>query len=178
MAAANFAIFMNGPVVVTWNSEQLGISEDGVSINIQPFHDAIPSDDWGGRAGPPADMQLLAGIATVDVNLSKYDKAQVDALLGSFQPNGQQGIMPHIGSFVRQDGLYAPLNLDGVYEDHVFATAFLKRNQEINTGTRWRRYSFGWECWCNATNLAALGQLQTKTLFGVTTTTTTTTTTT
>ncbi len=171
MAAANFAHFMNGPVVVTWNSVQLGFSEDGVQINIQPFFDQIPSDDFGGRAGPPSDSQILAAIATVDVALSKYDKAEVDKLT-SYKAGGAVGVLPPIGSFIRQDGLSAALLLDGVLEDLTFATAYLRRNQEFNSGTKWRRYVIGWECWVNATDLGSLSSLQNRTLFTQATTTT------
>ncbi len=177
MATANFGHFMTGPVVVTWNALPLGLSEDGVPVVIEPFYDNIPSDDFGGRAGPPSDAQLLGAIARIDVPLSKYDKAEVDKL-SAFKSGGSVGVLPAIGSFVRQDGLYAALLLNGVYEDLTFATAFLRRAMEFNSGTKWRRYVIGFECWMSATDLSQLPSLQTRTLFGQTTTTTTTTTTT
>ena len=158
--------FMAGPVVVTWNGIQLGYSEDGVPVRIQPFHDSVKSDDFGGRAGPDADAQILAGIATVNVPLTKYMKAEMDKL-SSFRSGGTAGIFPPIGSFVRQDGMSAILILDGVNEDMTFATAFLKGAFEINSGTRFRRYMIGFECWVNQTDYTSLQAIAARTLFTI-----------
>lgn len=156
--------YMVGPVVVNFASDDLGYSEDGIGITFQPFYDNIASDDFGGRAGPPADAQLLGVIATIDISLTKYEKAEVDQLIASFRSNGQNGISPPVGSFVRQDVLGGILLLKGINEHLSFPFAYLKRNQEINSGTKWRRYTLGFEAWQNQTDYAATTHLN-KTLF-------------
>jgi hypothetical protein len=168
--------FSTGPVVATYNSIDLGYSEDGFSVRVEPFFDKVHSDDFGGRAGPPADEQLLAGIAIIEGDFTKYVKAEMDKL-SSFQKGGTAGVFPNIGSFVRQDGLLAELVLDGVNDDWTFPRALIRRAFEVNKGTRYSRYRVGWEAWVNQTDYENLQQHTTRTLFTITTPTTTTTTT-
>jgi len=156
--------FAVGPVVVSWNSQQIGYSEDGVQGIIQPRYDEIFSDDMGGRAGVPTDAQLLAGICSMDIVFTKYMKSICDGL-SNFNANtvaSQNGLFPAIGSFVRQDSLGASLVLTGVNETKTFALAFLRRNYEVNSGSRYRRYVCGFECWVNQTDFTALTSAQTR----------------
>ena len=159
--------FASGPVVLTWNSVQLGYSEDGVRVNIRPFHDAVHSDDFGGRQGPPADEQMLAGLATIDVEMTKYVKAELDKL-SSFQPGGTAGTFPPIGTFKRQDSKLASLIVGGINDTWTFTRAGLKRAFEVNSGTRYRRYILGWECWIDQTDYTTLSQFQNRVLFTIT----------
>jgi hypothetical protein len=158
--------FASGPIVVTWNSIQLGYSEDGVRGTITPYTHPVHSDDFGGRAGPPADEQLMAGIANVQIAFTKYVKAEMDKLT-SFQKNGVAGVFPPIGTFLRQDGKGAPLLLDGLNDDWTFTYAVLKGGQEINSGTKFRTYVVGWECWINQTDYNLIAQAQNRTLFTI-----------
>lgn len=159
--------FATGPVVVSWNAVQLGYSEDGFSVNVQPFFDRVSSDDFGGRQGPPADEQLLAGIGTIDGAMTKYVKAELDKL-SSFQKAGTAGIFPPIGTFIRQDAKFAVLILAGINDTWTFNIAKLARNFEINSGTRYRRYNIGWQAWIDQTDYTTLSQFQNRTLFSIT----------
>lgn len=146
----------------------LGYCEDGVSVNIQPRFDEIFSDDMGGRGGVPSDAQLLGATATIDCLFTKYVKTLLDniASFSSQQMNtATKGLMPAIGSFVRQDSLAGVLVLTGINESLTFATAVLKRNYEVNSGTRYRRYICGFECWVNQTDYTLIAQAQTRRLF-------------
>lgn len=160
--------FASGPVVPTWNSIQLGYSEDGCNIVVTPFFDRVSSDDFGGLRGAPADEQLLGAIATIDIPFTKYVKAEMDKLT-AFKKAGTAGTLPPIGSFVRQDALYAPLILAGINDTFTFATAMLRRAQEINSGTKYRRYMVGFECWMNQTDYNQLTVAQNRVLFTITT---------
>ncbi len=168
--------FSSGPVVVEFGASsntlaKLGFSEDGIRMTIQPFYDNVHSDDFGGRPGPPSDAQLLGAIATVDVEFSKYVKADMDKLSAfrvSSSPALVPGQLPPIGTFVRQDGLAGVLKLTGVKDSFTYATSFLRRNQEINTGTKYRRYVVGWECWMDKPNYESLAQAQYRQLFIIT----------
>lgn len=163
--------FTSGPVVIkfglTGNLIDLGFSEDGCRVTVTPFFDNVHSDDFGGRAGPPSDAQLLGAIATIDVEFTKYVKAELDKL-SSFQVGGVAGLMPAIGKFVRQDALAAVLNLTGVNDTYSFPEAYLKRNYEINTGTKYRKYIVGWEAWMAKPDYTAMASLQTRRLFTLT----------
>jgi hypothetical protein len=161
--------FNTGAVVPTWNAIQLGYCEDGVPISIIPHVTEIYSDDNGGREGTPTEVQFLGARASMRLILTKYDKDKCD-LLSSFSSaalasNNNKGILPVIGSFMRQDGLAAVLNLAGVNESRSFATAYLRGNYEINSGTRYRRYICEFEALMNQTDYTQITQAQTRRLF-------------
>lgn len=160
--------FTTGPVVPSFNANQLGYCEDGVQISLFPRYADIFSDDMGGREGVPTDSQFLGATASVRLLLTKYNKTYCDNLScfsqGALTTN-DKGLMPALGSFVRQDGLGAALLLAGVNESISFATAFVRGNYEINSGTKFRRYILDFECWLNQTDYTQLSSAQTRRLF-------------
>lgn len=168
MPAPNYVHFTTLASNVIWGGHQLGFSEDGCQLVYVPRFDEIFSDDMGGRGGVPSDAQFLGATGHIDLVLTKYDKAKCDAL-ASYDVRKVTtpaiGVMPVLGSFVRQDGLYSSLLLEAPNESLTFATAFLRRNHEVNSSTRYRRYVLGFELWLNQTDLATLTQAQTRRMF-------------
>src|SRR3990167_7413627 len=112
-----------GPVLVTYNTVQLGYSRDGVTIRIEPKYLDIFSDDFGGASGAPADTQLLGAIATVTADFPKYDQTELHRLT-AFEKAGTAGVLPQLGTLIRQESEYAVLLLDGKNEDWSFPVAF------------------------------------------------------
>lgn len=160
--------FTTGPVVPTWNANQLGFCEDGVNISVFPKYADIFSDDMGGREGVPSDSQFLGATAAVRLMFTKYNKTYMDNLSCFSQAaltSNAKGLVPALGSFVRQDGLSAVLLLAGTYESISFATAFPRGGWEINSGTKYRRYIVDFEAWLNQTDYTALTSAQTRRLF-------------
>jgi hypothetical protein len=168
MTAPAFVHFTTLASEILWGGFELGFSEDGCQLTYQPRYDEIFSDDMGGRAGVPSDAQFVGAIGNIDLVLTKYDVDRCDQL-SSFDARKLTtpavGVMPPMGSFVRQDGLYAALMLRAPNETLSFATAFLRRNYEINSGTKYRRYICGFELWLNQTDLTQLTSAQNRRLF-------------
>jgi len=135
-----------GPVIVTYNSVQLGYSTDGVNIRIEPRYVDIFSDDYGGRGGAPADSQLLGAIAYVQADLPKYDQTEAHKLT-AFEKSGVAGVLPQLGTLIRQETEYAVLLLDGKNEDWTFPVAFIRQPIEVNKGTKFSTLVLGFECW-------------------------------
>lgn len=160
--------FTTGPVVPSWNAVQIGYCEDGVQISLFPRFSDIFSDDMGGREGVPTDSQFLGATASIRLLLTKYVKSKCDSLSCFTQAalsSDAKGLMPVLGSFVRQDGLSAALLLAGVNENISFATAFVRGNYEINSGTKARRYIVDFEAWLDQTDYTQLASAQTRRLF-------------
>jgi hypothetical protein len=163
--------FTTGPVVPSWNANQLGYCEDGVQIQIFPRWADIFSDDMGGREGVPTDSQFLGATASIRLLLTKYNKTLCDSLSCFTQAaltSGAKGLMPVLGSFARQDSLAATLLLTGVNENISFATAMLRGNYEINSGTKYRRYVVDFEALLNQTDYTAITSAQTRRLYTLT----------
>ena len=143
--------FSTGPVTVTFNSVQLGYSEDGARVRLESKRFDIHSDDWGGQGGAPSDIQLLGATATCQVNLTKYDKTFVEVLT-SFTAGGTKATLPTFGTFMKQDSKTGILLLDGVNEERSFPVAFVTGAMEYNAGTRARFYQVSFEMHLNASS--------------------------
>lgn len=139
-----------GPVIVTFNGVQLGYSRDGVNIRFEPRYLDIFSDDFGGQNGAPADAQFMGAIATVQAELVKYEQAEVHRLT-SFEKSGTAGVLPQLGTLIRQEEEYATLLLNGKHEDWTFSVAFMRQPIEVNKGTKFSTLVCGWECWITNT---------------------------
>jgi hypothetical protein len=153
---------------VKWGGFELGYTEDGCQLIVQPRYEEIFSDDMGGRGGVPSDAQFLGATGMMDLLFTKYNKTYMDNLscytVAALTSNAV-GLMPALGSFVRQDGLYGMLQLVAPNENLSFATALLRRNYEINSGTRYRRYVLGFELWLNQTDYTQITVAQTRRLY-------------
>lgn len=141
-----------GPVNVTFNSVPLGYSRDGVQIRMEPRWIDIPSDDWGGASGAPADAQLVGAIAVVSCDLTKYEAATIRAMTSFQGTGGTTGTLPVFGTLMRQDSKLQTLLLDGVNEDWTFNQAFVRQAIEVNKGTRFSTAMIGFECWLSSTS--------------------------
>lgn len=141
-----------GPVIVTFDSLQLGYTRDGARIRLEPKWGDVHSDDYGGAGGAPADAQILGAVATVTCELTKYDIAELHKLtaFGEDPASATAFTLPAYGTLVRQDSKTQVLLLDGVNEDWTFSTAFVRQAMEVNKGTRFSTFMVGFECWVNA----------------------------
>jgi len=139
-----------GPVIVTFNSLQIGYSRDGVQIRIEPRWIDVPSDEYGGASGAPSDAQIVGAIATVSADLTKYDKAQLRKLTSFAGTTGTAGTLPAFGTLMRQDTKVQILLLDGANEDFTFSNAFVRQAIEVNKGTRFSSAMLAFECWVDA----------------------------
>ena len=117
-------------------------------------------------------VALLGATASIRLMLTKYQKEICDRLSSFTQsalPAGTKGLLPVIGSFIRQDSMYAALLLSGVNENLSFPIAFMRGGYEINSGTKYRRYIVEFEAWLNQTDYTQITTAQTRTLFTQTT---------
>ena len=89
----------------------VGVTDNGPQIQTRFFWDRVDGDDFGGRAGPPADEQLMGGQATIDITLTKY--ANISALEAILTMSSTAGVFPEIGSFKRLDYLFWKLQFIG-----------------------------------------------------------------
>ena len=133
-----------GPVLVKYNSAELGYTRDGVRVSVEPKLLDVPCDTHGGEAGAPSDIQVMGGIARINCEFTKFDKTQIDALT-AFVRGGQAGTLPAFGTLLRQDGKTAPLVLAGSAETLTFGVAFVRNPIESNKGTRYSTTTVAFE---------------------------------
>lgn len=168
MPAPPFIHFTTLASEVLWGGFELGFTENGCQLGVQPNFDEIMSDDMGGSRGVPSDAQFLGARGFLNLVFTKYNKVYMDNLscyTVAALTSGARGLMPALGSFVRQDGLAATLMLRAPNETLSFATGLLRGNYEINSGTPYRRYVCGFEVWLNQTDLSNLTSAQTRRMY-------------
>lgn len=137
-----------GPVTVSFNSAELGFTRDGVEILYDPRFGDIFSDDFGGAGGAPADTQILGLIGSVTCELTKYDTGNVEALT-SFVAGGTTGVLPPLGTLIRQEEKFGSLSLAGTIKTYTYDISFPRAPQSVNAGTRFSTYTVGFEFWIN-----------------------------
>lgn len=76
-------VYVPGPAVLkiavpSGSLQSLGYARNETEIMLQPYWNPIPSDEFGGDPGPPAEFQLLGVTATIRMRLSKFDKDVAD----------------------------------------------------------------------------------------------------
>ena len=136
-----------GPCLVKFgvadSEAELGYTADGVNIAVNIKTVDVPSDDFGGAAGGPSDVQAVGFEATVTCDFTKHDKAQIDAALSGV--GGTAGVAPELGAFMRQDNKTGQLFLDGVAADYKFPVSYVT-NAGFNNATKYTTYRVQFRC--------------------------------
>lgn len=152
---------VTGGTVGTYVS--LGINRDGIPITIDVKSIDVPSDDYGGEAGTPADVQILGGIAVIDLELTKFELATIEKYLGGTLLT-TAGTFEELGTFLRQQNKGLALKLTSQYAVREFLFgAFFGGGQPagVNQGTRYASYRLSYR--------ALLDSAATRRLWGAST---------
>lgn len=138
------------------NLETLGYSRDGVNMRFDGYFLDVHTDDQGGDAGPPADVQWLGQSAMISLELTKWEPTIADKivnrLFGALTPGNTQGIpkgMLMVGagpgiaginmsitSFVHRICIQSQINTTAFN----FPYCFFREAIEINRGTKYSTF--------------------------------------
>lgn len=153
--------FASGPTLIKWGTAgsevTYGYSRNGVPYQIEPKWIDVPSDARGGESGVPADVQIVGGLAVINIELTHYnvdDSPTPDRPhpedFSSFVKGGTAGAFPEYGTFIRQENKYGQLVLQARNETMKFPVAFLRFSFGSNHATRYKSFFCGWECQVDA----------------------------
>ena len=137
-----------GPVTCSFDSNVLGLTRDGADIRYELRSGDVFSDDFGGAGGAPADTQVLGMVGSVNLELTKYDTAEVEKL-NAFTSGGVAGFLPPLGTLIRQENNFGTLLLTGSIKTYTFEVAFPREPQSLNAGTKFSSYLVQFEFWIN-----------------------------
>jgi len=145
---ATYVHVSTGPTLVTYDSLNLGYSEDRVQIDERPQWEDIRNDAFGGMAGVPSDVQFLGAVHFVHCNLNRFVADNVESLAmievdGPANPGDYDTMM---GRFMRQDQMYAELVLSNKTATTTYKVAFLRQGRRFNMGTRHQQVALVFEC--------------------------------
>ncbi len=140
--------FYDGPVLVSFNSLEIGYTRDGVEVTLEPRFADVHSDDWAGTSGAPSDTQFMGAIGTVHLDLIKFNKTNLD-VIATWKKTGTAGVVLPFGTLMRQESAYAPLVLTGTKEVGTYNIAFPRSPQTMNKGMRVRGHRVSFEVWVN-----------------------------
>ena len=146
----------------------IGINREAIPLIITPSVLDVPSDDWGGPEGVPADVQLIGAIANIQLSLTKFDIGQLDRMIdgttwttvtddtpGAGEPYEylvkDAGQMPLLGSFIRQNNFMFQLKLESDYKEILFEYCFVRNGGAVAQGTRYSSYDLQVEAHMNLT---------------------------
>ena len=146
----------------------IGINREAIPLIITPSVLDVPSDDWGGPEGVPADVQMLGAIANIQLSLTKFDIGQLDRMIDGTTwttsaddaPSAGEpyeylvkdaGQMPLLGSFIRQNNFMFQLKLESDYKEILFEYCFVRNGGAVAQGTRYSSYDLQVEAHMNHT---------------------------
>lgn len=138
-----------GPVTCSFGGNVLGFTRDGADIRYEARWGDVFSDDFGGAGGAPADTQLLGMVGSVNLELTKYDEAEVRKLAAFSKDGPADGDLPALGTLIRQESKFATLLLAGSIKTYTFAVSFPREPQSLNAGTTFSTYLLQFEFWIN-----------------------------
>lgn len=133
--------------------EDLGISRNGVEIAMQPFQEDIPSDLFGGEAGPPCDINELGEIWTITCRFVSYDLVVARKVLARLNPKGNQTTgsagavgWPYVaGRLLFANDVAFPLQLNNASEPYQFYQTICRGAVPYNLGSRHSEITFVFE---------------------------------
>lgn len=132
--------------------EDLGYTRNGADVRSQGFFLGIPGDENGGDEGPPVDIQYFGEIATVRMELTKFDRAIVDKVKSRIYGNTvATAFSPSAaGSLMFGGSLTFRVLLACTTQPRNFPRCVLKEPIEINKGTKYSTLLLEFEAHKNA----------------------------
>ncbi|MGH7743823.1 MAG: hypothetical protein ACREQ5_03255 [Candidatus Dormibacteria bacterium] len=132
----------------------LGYTMDGAEITFNGFFLDVPTDENGGDAGPPTDVQFMGMTANIRLQFTKYDETVMQfcrvRLVG--QTVGIPGLPTASGGYAQ--GSVGQLLIGGDYtyrlllnspsNPYNFPTAFPRDPENLNRGTKFSTDVMEW----------------------------------
>jgi hypothetical protein len=73
-------VFVGLQGVAQTSLKYLGHTRNGAEIEIREFTGDVPTDENAGEEGPPTDIQFFGAMATIRLDLTKYDDTAISAI--------------------------------------------------------------------------------------------------
>lgn len=124
---------------------ELGITRNGVTVSYEHFYYDVPSDEFGGDDGPPADVQWLGSVARIRCEFTKYNRSILDAVLGLVQGStfGDMNVQSSAESKYPGELMFTPMNYTRVLlynqlgDRRNFPRCFIRAPHEQNYATKY-----------------------------------------
>jgi|TARA_R100000149_G_scaffold56881_1_gene25920 hypothetical protein len=146
----------------------IGINREAIPVIVTPSVLDVPTDEFGGPEGTPADVQLMGAIANIQLSLTKFEIDELDRLIdgatwntpsddtpGAGEPyeylTKDAGQMPLLGSFLRQNNFHFQLRLHSDFKEMLFEYCFVRNGGAVAQGTRYSSYDLQVEAHMNLT---------------------------
>ena len=138
--------------------QNIGLNREAIPIQIQPQFLDVECDDFGGPDGVPSDVQMLGGIAQVQLSLTKFELAAIDKLLDgvSYEGGPGAGTFDEFGQFIRLGGKFFQLQLLSNYRAWLATHCFVRGGGVVGQGTRYSSYDMTIECHMHGSATRAL----------------------
>ena len=132
--------------------ETLGFTKDGAHIRVIPYMYDVPTDENGGDAGPPTDIQAMGAIAQITLHFTKYDESIMDKVV-CIQYGGTAGTIATPGSLMFGDTKSYRLLIHSVSFPRNFLRVVFREPFEVNKGTKYSEHILIGTAYKNASNI-------------------------
>lgn len=122
--------------------ETLGYTRDGATIRLDGYFLDVKTDDAGGEAGPPADVQWLGQTAMIGLELTNWDHDVSEKIVNRVKSQQTPGSITvanaPTGTLMIANSAYHRLVLiPSIGRSYNFPYAFFRDAAEINKGTKY-----------------------------------------
>lgn len=132
--------------------ELLGYTRDGAQITFDGFFHDVPTDENGGEAGPPTDVQYMGETAKITLRMSKYDPAVADKVVSRVYGTAA-GTVSAVGTLMIGGGFTYRLLIHSPTTPFNFLTVMFREAIEINKGTKFSELLVVGTAYKNASNV-------------------------
>lgn len=143
--AAPFAVTVDTVAITAGTLMKLGETADEIRIRSQYYTNPVPGDRNGGRSGDSIEEQYLGESASVQLELSRFDKEVATALERSGGIITTPGLIPDtaIGALMRRDKSYRFLFYASVdtSRSRNFPCAIIKSPHILAGGTKFEMFT-------------------------------------
>lgn len=130
-------ISVAGPPISSGALMELGYSMDGVQITERAFTLPVHTDEFGGDAGPPADVQFMGMQHIIRMVLTKWNETTVALMRRLIATSGSvAGTSPTPGTLWFQDSGYWRLLINTTNRPRNYLKCTFEEPMEINKGTK------------------------------------------
>jgi hypothetical protein len=125
--------------------EDLGYTRNGADTRSRGYFVEVPGDENGGEQGPPIDIQLMGEVASVRLELTKWDPTVAAKVLSRCK-GVSEGVAPTAGTLLFGESKTVVLAIVGATKTVTFGRAFLRGDWDLNKGSRYSMLVLEFEC--------------------------------
>jgi hypothetical protein len=131
--------------------EFLGYTRNGADVTTEGFWIDVPGDELGGDSGPPIEIQYIAEMARVRLEMTKWDAVVLNKVMKRINlATKGTGILGEPGTFIFMNNYHFRLTVASPTDPRNYYIAIPRAPTQRNMGVRFAMKVMEFDCYANA----------------------------